>query len=245
VTVPDAVPDARGPHPSARPLATPGPILIVVGIGALAAIATLASIVRQPTVPAVISEDYSRVAARLLLPEVRDADPSRLARALTGRQGSLVVRLPSLSDAGYILEGGAIRTMLGRPGVVAIYHNRALDLVVAHAYQGALSELPGPPEIRQTEHRHLVLHRKATNILVFWQVGPTVMVITSSLPVEQVVRLAVTAARSVGSTGGAGQDRSDPKDPRDRGPGFIGWRRSGGPVRTGLRRTLRRRDSAR
>jgi hypothetical protein len=192
-----SVSEARDSHPSSRPLASPWPILIVIAIGAMAVIAAIASIVRQPTVPAVISEDYSRVAARLLLPGMRDADPSRLGRALMARQPALVVRLPSLSQDGYTLEGGAIRSMLGRPGVVAIYRNPAMDLVVVHAYQGVLSELPGPPEVRQTNNRRFVLQRKATNILAFWQVGPTVTVMTSSLPVEQVVRLAARAARSI------------------------------------------------
>jgi hypothetical protein len=189
-------PPGPGNTPS-RPLARPGPILVVVAIGALAIIVAIASIVRRPAVPAVISEDYTRVAGSLLLPEVRDADPAALARALNGRQRSLVVRLPLLRDAGYMLEGGAIRRVSDKPGVVAIYRNRAMDLLVAHAYQGSLSELPGPPEVRQVSGRRFVLQRKSTNILVFWQEGPVVMVVTSSLPVEQVVKLATHAAQSL------------------------------------------------
>jgi hypothetical protein len=193
------VSDPRPLHTSSRPLASPGPILILVVIGTLAAIATIASILRHPSAPAVISEDYSRVAARLLLPDVRASDPSKVASALVARQPSLTVRLPSLSEAGYTLEGGAIRTMAGAPGVVAIYRNKAMDLVVAHAYQGVLSDLPGPPEVRQAEGHRFVIQRKATNTLVFWQDGSTVMVVTSSLPLEQVVRLASRAARSLGA----------------------------------------------
>jgi hypothetical protein len=87
--------------------------------------------------------------------------------------------------------------MSNQPGVVAIYRNRALDLLVVHTYRGALSELPGPPEMRQVNQRRFVIQRKATNILVFWQDGPLVMVVTSTLPVEQVIKLAEKAARSV------------------------------------------------
>ena len=94
---------------SARPLANPGPILVVVTIGAIALIVAIASILRRPAVPAVISEDYTRVAGRLLVPEVRGADPDAVARGLNARQPSFVVRLPSFGDAGYTLEGGAIR----------------------------------------------------------------------------------------------------------------------------------------
>jgi hypothetical protein len=72
-----------------------------------------------------------------------------------------------------------------------------MDLLVAHAYYGTISDLPGPPEVRQANGRRFVLQRKATNILAFWQEGPVVMVVTSSLPVEQVVKLAVQAAHSL------------------------------------------------
>ena len=190
--------DPRGGRSSpTRPLANPAPILIVLAVGAIAIIVAIASVLRQPAVPAVISEDYTRVAGSLLALEVRNTDPSIVARALSSRQTSLPVRLPSLRDAGYTLEGGAIRTMSARPGVIAIYRNRAMDLLVAHAYQGTLSELPGPPEIRRADGRQFIIHRKATNILVFWQDGPVVRVVTSSLPIEQVIRLALRAAQSV------------------------------------------------
>jgi hypothetical protein len=187
----------QGPHESSRPLASPVPILIVGTLGAIAVIVAIFSILRHPTVPAVISEDYTRVAGGLLVPEIRGADPTSVARALNARQPSLVVRLPRLRDAGYSLEGGAIRAMSEQPGVVAIYRNRAMDLLVAHAYYGALSDLPGLPEVRQANGHRFVLHRKATNILAFWQEGPVVMVVTSSLPVEHVVKLAVQAANSL------------------------------------------------
>jgi hypothetical protein len=187
----------RGEHESPRPLASPVPILMVVTLGAIAVIVAIFSILRHPTVPAVISEDYTRVAGGLLVPEVRGADPAAVARALNARRPSLGVRLPQLRDAGYSLEGGAIRAMSEQPGVVAIYRNRAMDLLVAHAYHGTLSDLPGPPEVRQANGHRFVLQRKATNILAFWQQGPVVMVVTSSLPVEQVVKLAVQAAHSL------------------------------------------------
>lgn len=185
------------PNAPPRPLASPGPILIVVAIGAIAVILAIASILKRPAVPAVVSEDYSRVAARLLVPEVSGADAVAVARALNRRQPSIAVRLPSLEEAGYALDGGAVRQMSGKPGVVAIYRNRRMDFLVTHVYEGAVSELPGPPEVRQVDDRRFVIQRKSSNILVFWQHGPLVMVVTSSLPIEQVIKLASAAARSV------------------------------------------------
>ena len=183
--------------PSSRPLANPAPILTVVAIGGIAIIAAIVSILRHPTVPAVISEDYSRVAARLLLPDVQGSDRAIVSRELAARQPALRVTLPSLSGASYALEGATVRQMRDAPGVVAIYRNPELDLVVAHAYVGTTADLPGPPEVRQIDGRRFVIQRKATNILVFWQDGPVVRVMTSNLPSEQVLRLAANAALSL------------------------------------------------
>jgi hypothetical protein len=191
-------PEPRGAtNASPRALANPGPILLVVAIGAIAVIVAIGSILRRPAVPAVVSEDYSRVAARLLVPDVRGADAVAVARALNGQHPSIAVQLPVLDDAGYLLEGGAVRPMREKPGVVGIYRNQRMDLLVTHVYQGVVSELPGPPEVRDVDGRRFVIQRKANNILVFWQHGPLVMVVTSSLPFEQVIRLADAAARSV------------------------------------------------
>ena len=184
-------------QPSSRPFANPTPILAVVAIGAIAVITAIVSILRHPTVPTVISEDYSRVAALLLLPDVQGGDRAMVSRELAARQPALRVTLPSLSGASYALEGATVRQMLDAPGVVAIYRNRALDLVVAHAYVGTTADLPGPPEVRQIDGHRFVIQRKATNILVFWQDGSVVRVITSNLPAEQVLRLAANAALSL------------------------------------------------
>jgi anti-sigma factor RsiW len=166
----------------------------VVLLGAVAIAGAVASILRHPGIPALIAEDYMRVAGGVLVADVQAADPEVLARSLRARQASLAARVPALRDAGYELAGGAVHPIAGRPGIIGIYRNRALDLLVFHAYQGSASELPGTPEVRENRGRVYTLQRKSTNILVFWQEGPVVMVLTSTLPVEQVVKLAFAAA---------------------------------------------------
>jgi anti-sigma factor RsiW len=183
--------------PPTRPLASSRPILFVVLVGAAAIAAAIASILRHPGIPALIAEDYMRVAGGVLVPDVRATDPFALAESLRARQASLAARVPALTDAGYELAGGAVRPIDDRPGIIAIYRNRPLDLVVFHAYHGRVSELLGTPEVREDRGRVYAVHRKSTNILVFWQEGPIVMVLTSSLPVEQVLKLAYTAAAPI------------------------------------------------
>ena len=71
-----------------------------------------------------------RVAGGVLVPDVRATDPFALAESLRARQMSLAARVPALTDAGYELAGGAVRPIDDRPGIIAIYRNRPLDLVV-------------------------------------------------------------------------------------------------------------------
>ena len=48
--------------------------------------------------------------------------------------------------------------------------------------------------MREQHGRRYFVHRKSTNVLVFWQDGSRVDVLTSSLPAEQVVALALTVS---------------------------------------------------
>jgi anti-sigma factor RsiW len=163
-------------------------------LGGVAIGVAIASILRHPETPALIAEDYMRVAGGLLVPDVQVDDPDTLARSLQARQASLAARVPALTDAGYELAGGAVRPIDDRPGIITVYRNRSLDLLVLHTYQGSVSELPVAAEVREHRGRVYSLHRKSTNILVFWQEGPVVMALTSTLPVEQVMKLAFAAA---------------------------------------------------
>lgn len=180
--------------PATRPLVEPGPVIVVAAIGLIAIAGLIVSLFRHPGVPAVVAEDYTRVAGGVLAPEVRGADAAALTAALAARQPGLDARVPDLSGAGYRLAGGAVHAMAGQPGVVAIYRNDLQDLLVFHAFEGHVSDLPNTTDVRKHEGRRYYVHRKAADILVFWQDGPRVLVVTSSLPAEQVLKLAYEAA---------------------------------------------------
>ena len=74
---------------------------------------------------------------------------------------------------------------------VAIYRNGDQDLVVWHQFLGTTADLPDTNDVREQHGRRYFVHRKSTNVLVFWQDGSRVDVLTSSLPTEQVVALAL------------------------------------------------------
>jgi hypothetical protein len=191
-----AAPETEPPDqpPATRPLVEPGPVLVVAGIGLVAILGLVISLFRQPEIPAVVSLDYTRVAGGLLVPEVPEAGAAELSAALEGRLPGFGARVPDLTKAGYRLAGGAVHEMAGRRGVVAIYRNGLQDLLVFHAFEGKMADLPKTNDVRTHDGQRYFVHRKAADILVFWQDGSRVLVVTSSLPVEQVVKLAYLAA---------------------------------------------------
>ena len=177
-----------------RPLNAPGLFVGMAIFGAMAIAILVYTIVRTPQIPAIVSLDYTKVAGSVLVAEERQTDARALQAALARRQPGLDVGVPDLSAAGFVLEGGAVHTLVGRPGIVAIYRNGDQDLVVWHQFVGTTADLPDTTDVREQHGRRYFVHRKSTNVLVFWQDGSRVDVLTSSLPAEQVVALALTVS---------------------------------------------------
>jgi hypothetical protein len=179
---------------STRPLVEPLPFLILAGIG-LAAIAWLiVSLFRPLPIPAVVSEDFTRVAGAVLKADVPQSDPGLLATTLSDRVPAVgSIRVPDLRGRGFSLIGGTARDVSGKPGVLAIYRNAQQELLVWQAYVGAIADLPATTDVREHAGRRFLVHRKASHILVFWQEGTRVQVVTASLPAEQVVSVAFAA----------------------------------------------------
>jgi hypothetical protein len=178
---------------SARPLNDPGLFVTLAVVAALAIAGLVVSMLRRPPIPAVVSQDYTSVAGGVLVPTVRIQEARALTAALAAAAPGLGARVPDLTAEGYGLEGGAVHAVVDRPGIVAIYHNAPQELVVWQVYRGVVTELPDTTDVREHDGRRYYVHRKSTYILVFWQEGPRVQVLTSSLPAEQVVHIAFAA----------------------------------------------------
>ncbi len=179
---------------SVRPLAHPGPLLVVSAIGAMAILGLVLSLFRDPGLPAHIADSYMRVAGGLVTPERRTHDPAALSTDLSAVAPG-AVRVPALEASGFRLEGGGHVSLGGAPSAIAIYHNAQLDLVVWHAVTADVTTLPATPDVRDADGRRYFLHHKATTIIAAWQDGPRVATITSTLPADQVMTLAKDAAR--------------------------------------------------
>lgn len=177
-----------------RPLAHPGPFLVVGAIGFIATFGLVLSLFRDPGLPAHIAESYMRVAGSLVTPDQRTHDPEALSALLSAAPPG-VVRVPPLEAAGFRLDGGRHVSLGGQPAALAIYHNAQLELVVWHAVTADISTLPATPDVRDDGGRRYFLHHKGSTIIAAWQEGPRVATITSTLPADQVMALAKDAAR--------------------------------------------------
>lgn len=175
-----------------RPLARPGPFVVMAAIGALAVAGLALSMLRDPGMPAHVSALYMQVAGGLVTPTVRAADAAALSRALdAGPPGA--VRVPTLDGAGWTLEGGTHVDLGGEDAATAIYRNGVGEYLVWQAVAGDASELPETADVREHEDRTYFVHYKSTTTLVFWQEGPRLAVLVASLPAEHVMAIARAA----------------------------------------------------
>ena len=181
------------PSGGERPLANPGPILVVAGIGIICVVGLVLSLFRDPGLPAYVEESYMRVAGSLVTVDYPVRNALGLAATLSqAAPGS--VRVPALDSQGYDLDGGTHVTLGGAPAALAIYHNTLRDLVVWHGVTASIEELPPAPDLRVVAGRRYYVHYKASTTIAFWQEGPILMSITSALPAEQVMAIAVAAS---------------------------------------------------
>jgi hypothetical protein len=59
---------------------------------------------------------------------------------------------------------------------------------------GTLDDLPPTPDLRVLGGRRYAMHYKASTTIVFWQEGPILMAVTSALPAEHVMAIALAAS---------------------------------------------------
>jgi hypothetical protein len=187
------MPSDSAPSDGERPFASPGPILVVAGIGLVCVVGLVLSLFRNPGLPAYVEESYMRVAGSLVTADYRVRNTLDLAAMLSQAPPGLV-RVPALESQGYKLVGGSHVTLGGAPAALAIYHNTLRDLVVWHGVTASIEELPPAPDLRVVSGRRYYVHYKASTTIVFWQEGPILMSITSALPAEHVMAIAIAAS---------------------------------------------------
>jgi len=192
VASPDPAGDPK-PWTGSRPLVTGVPVVIGAVVVGSILIVLLASLGRQPDLVAQLSQQFTAMMAGTLAPGVRISDPERLVEALRRDGLSFTVRVPVL-EPDFQLLGGRTTTVDHRPTGAWMYRSADADLLLVEVFEAPLAQL-GPADDRRAEQRpELLLYHKTTQTIVCWQERSLVYALISTLPTEQVVRLARRAA---------------------------------------------------
>lgn len=178
-----------------RPLVTGVPVVVGAIVVGAVLIILLASLGRQPDLVARLSQQYTAMMAGTLAPGLRVTDPARLAEALRTDGLPFTVRVPVL-EPDFQLLGGRTTTVDNRPTAAWMYRSADSDMVLVEVFESPLAQLGAPDERRAEQRPELLLYRKTTQTIVCWQNESLVYALISTLPTEQVIRLARRAAVS-------------------------------------------------
>jgi anti-sigma factor RsiW len=192
------------PHPAddregwtgTRPLVTGLPVVIGAVVVGAVLIVLLASLGRQPDLVARLSQQYTGMMAGTLAPDIHTADPVKLADAFRRNGLPFTVRVSTLEPE-FRLIGGRATSVDNRATAAWMYRAADAEMMLVEAFSAPLTAL-GPSDDRRVDRPPaLFLYRKTTQTIVCWQDGPLVYALISTLPTEQVVRLARRAAAAV------------------------------------------------
>jgi hypothetical protein len=183
-----------------RPLVSGTPVVVGAGVVVLVVLILLATVTRQPGLPAALSQDYMGMMAGSLGPDVREHEPGRLTKQLQRAGLPFQPRVAALAPD-FILLGGRRHQVRGRTAAAWFYRSAASELALAEAFEGQLSELGRPDKVRSERPPSLHIFRKSSQTIVCWQDQGLVYVFASTLPSEQVIGLArrLVAERAQGS----------------------------------------------
>jgi hypothetical protein len=133
------------------------------------------------------------VASRSLPLALQTSDAAVLERYFADTPGPRV-RVIDLAMMDIVLEGGARYSLAGHASALYSYRTPSGARLVCQMYDGLLSDLPPPQDVRDENGFRFQIYKRASVTLVFWQEGELVCVLASELPASEVVALAVAKA---------------------------------------------------
>jgi anti-sigma factor RsiW len=172
-----------------------------LGLGLAAAlVAGLATLLARlgsgpaPLPAAAANEFRERAAGRVLL-GIETSDASRLEAWFTSASLGFSPRVLDLGMMGYVLQGGAVRELAGRPVAVSVYRETATGRdVLCLMLRGGLAELPAPESTREHSGFRFQVYRREGVTLVFWPEGEVLCALVGGGDPEALVQLAFAKA---------------------------------------------------
>jgi anti-sigma factor RsiW len=184
---PEAV--APGRAQKLKPILAWAAALVALGILALILIP------RQRGLPEVIARDFRAYQSHKLTLELNTGDLKEMEAFYATHGVPFKVQVSDLRRVNYRLVGGRVQYLKGRPAALYIYRGPDNQVLICHMYTGKASELPAGSVERENRGIKFHIYQVKGITTVFWQEGKLVCVLSSDIPVEDVVQLAFAKAK--------------------------------------------------
>jgi len=171
-------------------------------LGAALAAAALLLLLLRPrrarSVAVAAARDFADYQSGRLQLEHRSGDPASIEAFFRTRGIRFPTRVFDLGMMEYQLVGGLVTRLGGSASALFAYRGPAGVDLLCQMYEGRLTELPPPDEVRENRRIPFQIYRLGATTLVFWQEGAVVCVLVSDGDPEAVVQLAFAKADIAG-----------------------------------------------
>ncbi len=172
-----------------------------VGLG-LAAVVVLGLTVlltrapsRSPSLPDAVAADFRAWRAGRLAPSLESGDPARLEAHFAEGGLTFRTRVFDLAMMGYVLRGGRVHAVAGRPSALFAYAQTPTGReVICQMLEESLIALPPPEDERESGGIPFRVYAVEDVTLVFWQEGNVLCVLAGDADPESIVQLAFAKA---------------------------------------------------
>lgn len=177
---------------------SPRRVRLALGIAAAAAvIAAGVWLSSRRDLPAAAAHDFTRYRSGALALQARTNDPAELERFFIDNGVAFPTRVFDLGMMNYRLVGGSVHTIAGRRSALFVYRGPDGKILVCEMYAGQTRDLPPGAGRREQKGIVFFLYRREGLTQVFWQEGDVTCVLTSDIPSEEVLSLAIAKAMKI------------------------------------------------
>jgi anti-sigma factor RsiW len=162
-----------------------------------AALILLLSWPPSPDLADAVANDFTAYSSGALDLDLRSSDGEAVESLFAAGGIEFRTRVFDLGMMQYQLAGGRIHHLRNRPSVLFAYRGPEGRNLICQMYEGQLTELPRPDEVREHDGITFKVYRAGRLTLVFWQEGAVVCVLASDAESEAVIQLAYAKAVKV------------------------------------------------
>ena len=153
------------------------------------------SFVKRPLeMPEIAAQDYRAYQAQALAMELSTSSVAEMTTYFAGHGVAFNTRVFDLGMMNYQLEGGRVQTVGSSPRALFSYRGTGKQKLVCQMYVGQVTTLPKGSVLRENKGLAFHVYQVRGVTAVFWQEGAVVCVLTSDIPLEEVLQLAFAKA---------------------------------------------------